>query len=285
MRTDADTAARKADRMMSSPLRWFDSHCHIHDPRIDRAEAVSAAAAAAVLRLVTVGCDEPTTRAAIETALAYDNVWATVGLHPHEATIGLDWIGDLLTDAEANKVVGVGECGLDYFYEHSPRAAQITMFAKQIQLAHEHDLPLVIHTRDAWDDTFAVLRAEGTPTTTIFHCFSGGADEAAACLALHDGVYLSFSGIITFKTAQNLRTAAALTPRDRTLIETDTPYLAPIPYRGKPNRPAFVPYVGAAVAEAQQVSVEELAGSTWTNTHRAFRIPEPWDEPAPETAA
>ncbi len=260
---------------MSGPVRWFDSHCHIHDPRIDRTEAVSAAAAAGVLRMITVGCDEPTTRAAIETAVAFDNVWATVGLHPHEATFGLDWIGDLLDNAPANRVVGVGECGLDYYYEHSPRAAQIDMFAKQIQLAHSHDLPLVIHTRDAWDDTFEVLANEGTPATTIFHCFSGGADEAKACLALHDGVYLSYSGIITFKTAQNLRDAAAVTPRERTLVETDTPYLAPIPYRGKPNRPAFVPYVGAAVAEAQQVSVEELAASSWANTHRAFRISEP----------
>ena len=261
----------------TSPLRWFDSHCHIHDPKIDRAEAVASARTAGVLRMITVGCDEPTTKAAIDTAAAFDNVWATVGLHPHEAKTGLGWIGDLLTNAPANRVVGVGECGLDYYYEHSPRAAQIDMFAEQIHLAHSFNLPLVIHTRDAWDDTFMVLEKEGTPATTIFHCFSGGADEAAACVALHDGVYLSYSGIITFKTAQNLRDAAAVTPQDRTLVETDTPYLAPIPYRGKPNRPAFVPYVGAAVAEAQQLTVEQLAASSWTNTHRAFRIPEPSD--------
>ena len=228
--------------------------------------------------MVTVGCDEPTTRAAMDTAAAFDNVWATVGLHPHEATTGLDWIEDLLSDAAVTRVVGVGECGLDYYYEHSPRTIQIDMFAKQIHLAHTYQLPLVIHTRDAWDDTFAVLNREGTPATTIFHCFSGGADEATACLALREGVYLSYSGIITFKTAQNLRDAAAVTPRDRTLVETDTPYLAPIPYRGKPNRPAFVPYVGAAVAEAQQVSVEELAAASWINTHRAFGIPEPLGE-------
>jgi TatD DNase family protein len=256
-------------------MRWFDSHCHIHDPRIDQAEAVEAARVAGVHRMVTVGCNEATTRAAIESARVHTNVWATVGLHPHDATDGLAWASDLLDRSAESRVVGVGECGLDYFYEHSPRDTQKRMFAEQIQLAHRYDLPLVIHTRDAWDDTFAVLHAEGTPTTTIFHCFTGGADEAAACLALHNGVYLSYSGIITFKTAENLRAAAAVTPLDRTLVETDTPYLAPIPYRGKPNRPAFVPYVGAAVAEAQNVGVEELAAATWMNTHRAFRVAEP----------
>ena len=263
--------------MTGSTMRWFDSHCHIHDPRINRAEAVEAARVAGVFRMVTVGCDEPTTLAAIDASNTHANVWATVGLHPHEATEGLDWASALLGRAAELKVVGVGECGLDYYYEHSPREAQKRMFAYQIQLAHHYQLPLVIHTRDAWDDTFEVLHAEGTPETTIFHCFSGGADEATTCLSIHDGVYLSYSGIITFKTAENLRQAAAVTPHERTLVETDTPYLAPIPYRGKPNRPAYVPYVGAAVAEAQKLSVEELAAITWTNTHRAFRIDEPAD--------
>ncbi len=256
-------------------MRWFDSHCHIHDPRIDQNEAVEAASAVGVLRMVTVGCDEATTRAALKTACAHTNVWATVGLHPHDATDGLDWITELLVDPVANRVVGIGECGLDYFYEHSPREIQKRMFAEQIQLAHAHDLPLVIHTRDAWDDTFDVLNKEGTPSSTIFHCFSGGADEAIACLSLNDGVYLSYSGIITFKTAENLRAAAAITPSDRTLVETDTPYLAPIPYRGRPNRPAYVPFVGAAVAAAQGVNAEAFAATTWANTHRAFRIDEP----------
>jgi len=260
-------------------MRWFDSHCHIHDPRIDQAEAVEAAHAAGVQRMVTVGCDEPTTLAAIETARVHTNVWATVGLHPHEAIEGIGWAVDLLRNAVSNRVVAVGECGLDYFYEHSPREVQKRMFAEQIQLAHGYDLPLVIHTRDAWDDTFEILQGEGTPSTTIFHCFSGGADEARACLALHPGVYLSYSGIITFKTADSLRAAAAVTPHERTLVETDTPYLAPVPYRGKPNRPAYVPYVGATVAEVQGVTVQAFAESTWRNTHRAFRIDEP-DTPA-----
>ena len=224
-------------------------------------------------RMITVGCDEATTRAAIAEAARFDDGWATAGLHPHDATDGLGWIEPLLDDAGAARIVGVGECGLDYFYEHSPRAAQAEAFAAQIRLAHHHDLPLVIHTRDAWDDTFAILRAEGTPGTTIFHCFSGGRAEAERCLQLRDGVYLSFSGIVTFKTADSLREAAVVTPVERLLVETDSPYLAPIPHRGRRNEPAYVTFVGAAVATAKGMPADELEARTWANTARAFRLP------------
>ena len=258
-------------------MRWTDSHCHLHDERVDLTDAIAAASDAGVTRLVTVGCDEATSRAAVRVAAAASqaghDVWATVGLHPHDATDGLEWMDAFLGDVVGDRVVAIGECGLDYFYEHSSRDVQREMFAAQIRVAHRVDLPLVIHTRDAWDDTFAVLEAEGTPRRTVFHCFSGGPAEAARCLALHDGVYLSYSGIITFKTAQDLRDAAAITPSSRLMIETDTPYLAPVPHRGKRNQPAFVPLVGAAVAAVRGVDIEEVAASTWNATAEAFRLP------------
>jgi TatD DNase family protein len=142
--------------------------------------------------------------------------------------------------------------------------------AAQIALAHEHDLALVIHTREAWDDTFAVLDTEGVPARTVFHCFTGGAGEAQACL--DRGGHLSFSGIVTFRSAGDVREAAALCPLDRVLVETDSPYLAPVPHRGRPNRPALVPVVGAALADAMGTTVEAVAEATWTNAERVYRL-------------
>ncbi len=260
-------------------MRWADSHCHIHDPRLDVATVLAAASAVDVGLMVTVGCDEETTLRAIDVATAASNVtetapvvWATAGLHPHDATDGLDWMTTLLDRAAELHIVGLGECGLDYYYEHSPRDVQQRIFAEQIRLAHSYDLPLVIHTRDAWDDTFEILHAEGTPSTTIFHCFSGGPVEADRCLGLHDGVYLSYSGIVTFKTAEALRDAARITPIERLLIETDSPYLAPVPHRGKRNEPAYVTLVGAHIAEVKELSLEAFAEATWTATTNAFRL-------------
>ena len=245
----------------------IDSHCHVHDPRIPdgTAGAVAAARAAGVTAMVTVGCDRATSLAAIAAAAEHDGVHATVGLHPHDARNGVETIVDLL---DTPGIVAVGETGLDHYYDHSPRDAQREAFAAQIQLAHERDLPLVIHTRDAWDDTFDVLAAEGVPTRTIFHCFTGGPDEARR--ALDTGAYLSFSGIVTFPSATDLHEAARLCPLDRMLVETDSPYLAPVPHRGRPNRPALVPLVGAAVAGAMDRPVDEVAAATWRNAEHVY---------------
>jgi len=194
-----------------------------------------------------------------------------VGMHPHEARHGLDGLAGLLDDpANAGLVVAVGECGLDYYYEHSPRDAQRAMFAAQIGMAHERGLPLVIHTRDAWEDTFEVLDAEGVPERTVLHCFTGGPDEARSCL--DRGAHLSFSGIVTFKAAADVRAAAALCPLDRVLVETDSPYLAPVPHRGRPNNPAFVPLVGAAVADAMGVTVDAVARASWDNATTVYGL-------------
>ena len=247
---------------------WVDSHCHLQYEGITE-DALAAAAAAGVGRIICVGTDAPQSERAVEVARAHPGtVWATVGLHPHDAKQGVDGIVGLL---DAPEVVGVGECGLDYYYDHSPRDVQRQAFVAQIALAHERGLALVIHTRDAWDDTFAVLRSEGVPERTVVHCFTGGPDEAR--LALDLGAHLSFSGIVTFKNAADVRAAAVLAPLDRMLVETDAPYLAPVPHRGKPNQPAFVTLVGAALAALRGVPVEDVEQATWANTAAVFGLP------------
>ena len=255
---------------MDDAPAWTDDHCHLHfrDAAPDSvAEAVASANEAGVARMITVGCDVADSRAAIAVASAHPGVSATAGVHPLEAEHGYDGLADLLDDPS---VVAVGECGLDYYYEHSPRDAQREVFAAQIAMAHDRDLALVVHTRDAWADTFDVLVAEGVPERTVVHCFSGGPDEARRSLDL--GAMLSFSGIVTFKTAEPVREAAALCPLDRVLVETDAPYLAPVPHRGKRNRPALVPLVGQAVAAAQNRTAAELAAATWANAARTYRL-------------
>jgi TatD DNase family protein len=233
-------------------VSWTDNHCHLDDERIAHgaAAAVASARAAGVDRMITIGTDAMRSRMAIDIAAAHDGVWATVGLHPHDAKNGVDTIVALFDEP---KVVAVGECGLDYHYDNSPRTQQREAFAAQIRIAHERALPLVIHTREAWDETFDILTSEGVPERTVFHCFSGGADEAARCLDI--GGFLSFSGIVTFPKAADVRMAAERCPLDRLLVETDAPYLTPVPHRGKPNEPAYVPLVGAAVAQVKGVDV------------------------------
>lgn len=255
---------------------WTDTHCHLDEDRYNgegnknlggTVGVLENARAAKVSRFITVGCDADSSRAAIECANQFDDVWASVGLHPHEATHGVDTIVDLISSP---RVIAIGEAGLDYYYEHSAREEQKIAFAAQIQLAHQHHLPLIIHTRDAWDDTFDVLRAEGVPPQTIFHCFTGGPDEARRCLDI--GAFLSFSGIVTFKTAQDVAEAATLCPLDRILVETDSPYLAPVPLRGRTNQPANVAIVGTHVADLKHIHPAEMARVTTHNACIAFPL-------------
>jgi TatD DNase family protein len=252
---------------------WGDSHCHLPYAGLEDVDAhLAAAREAGVGRFISVGTDAVQSAAAIGVAAQHDDVWATVGLHPHDASEGVDSIVGLLGEP---RVVGVGECGLDYHYDHSPRDVQRAAFAAQVGLAHERGLALVIHTREAWDDTWAVLAAEGVPERTVFHCFTGGADEARRCLDL--GATLSFSGIVSFKTAGDVREAAALCPLDRLLVETDAPYLAPVPHRGKTNTPAFVPLVGAVVAEVKGVDPRVVEAATWANLCSVFGLADETD--------
>ena len=250
---------------------WTDSHCHVHESA-DAPTELAQALSAGVGRVVCIGTGADESRRAIELAARSSSggpaVFATVGLHPHEASRGVETVAPLLDGNPV--VVGVGECGLDYHYDHSPRSVQREVFAEQIALAHEHRLPLVVHTREAWDDTFAVLDAAGVPERVVFHCFTGGPSEAERCLEI--GAYLSFSGIVTFKNAGDVRAAAALCPLDRVLVETDSPYLTPLPHRGRPNSPRYVPLVGAAVAAEKGLAVEEVEAATTANAAAVFRF-------------
>lgn len=252
---------------MNERITWVDTHCHVYDTKIEGGTdtALDNARNAGVVKMIVIGTDATTSQQAISLAAKNDDVWATVGLHPHDAKNGLD---DLLGFFNENRVVAVGECGLDYFYEYSERQVQREMFGRQISIANELQLPLVIHTRDAWVETFEILDRVGIPKRTIFHCFTGGTAEAAECLAL--GAFLSFSGIVTFKGADNVREAANMCPIDRLLIETDAPYLAPIPFRGKSNHPALVSYVGKFIADLRGESVAHIAQQTSTNACLAF---------------
>ncbi len=274
-------------------LHWTDAHCHLEyksgndesskelaaDAEAIAQDAfvleVERSASAGVLRLIDVGTDEQRSRLACHHSSRNANVWATVGLHPHDAVQGWDWVRPLAEQADSAgaRVVGIGECGLDYHYDHSPRELQRESFAAQIRIAHQTGLALVIHTREAWADTWSILRDEGVPTQTVFHCFTGGPSEAEECLALSPGVMLSFSGIVSYKSAPEVREAALLCPMDRFTVETDSPYLAPVPHRGKKNTPAYVSLVGAAVAQAKNVDVAEVAQASWNNAARLFGLP------------
>jgi TatD DNase family protein len=258
---------------------WTDAHCHLQERyltgdegvRADVVDTLARASAAGVDRVVVIGTDATTSAEAL--ALASDavgpvQVRATVGLHPHDATQGVDAVSALAREG-SDVLVGIGECGLDYFYEHSPRDVQRRVFAQQIGLAHELDLALVIHARDAWDDLFEVLAMEGVPARTVIHCFTGGPREAEACLAM--GCDLSISGVVTFKNSALLREAVALTPLSRLHVETDSPFLAPSPHRGKKNEPAHVSIVGEYLASMLSMPTDVLRDATASNSSRLFR--------------
>jgi TatD DNase family protein len=246
---------------------WVDAHCHLQLAGGD--EHVARANAAGVDWMVCVGTDLKTSQEALDIAARFDNVYAVAGLHPHEASNLAAELEMLEALTVSDGCVGVGEAGFDFYYEHSPRDEQETAFRWQIRLASRLGKPLVIHARDAWDDTFRVLDDEGVPERTIFHCFTGGPDEARK--ALDRDCYLSFSGIVSFKSADDVRAAAARCPADRLLVETDSPYLAPVPYRGKENEPAYIGAVGEALAaavgrESATVAAETAAAATaWLN--------------------
>lgn len=245
---------------------WFDHHCHLTHDRIGP-DVVADAFDAGILGMITVGCDVQDSRDQIEIARPLTNVWATAGVHPHEASNGIAGLEELLSEPE---VVAVGECGLDYHYDNSPREIQRECFAAQIRLAHAHEMALVIHSRSAWDDTFEILRSEGMPERTVFHCFSGGAAEAE--LALELGAKLSFSGIITFRSATDLQEAAKLCPLNELLVETDSPYLAPVPFRGKANSPANVAHVGTEIARLKEIEPQAVALATSANVCDLYQI-------------
>ncbi len=251
-----------------------DSHCHLDFPDFadELDSVVERARAAGVGRMVTICTYLTRFDRILAVAERYDDILCTVGVHPHQAAEEFDvtTVDALVERARHPKVIGLGETGLDYFYDKSPREQQQECFRRHIRASLDTGLPLIIHTRDADDDTMRIVKEEtgGQRVKGLLHCFSSG--RALAEEALEYGFTLSLSGIVTFKKSEDLRAIVADVPLDRILVETDAPYLAPIPFRGKRNEPAFVAHTAACVAAIKGVSAEELARITTANFFRLF---------------
>jgi len=262
-------------------VRLVDSHCHLDDEQFaqDRDETIERARAAGIERMMAIGTGNgpPDLEAGIRLADRYPFVFATAGVHPHDAAKATPETLDRLAElAKHPKVLAIGEIGLDYHYDFSPRPVQRSVFTQQLSVAARAQKPIVIHTREAWDDTLAAVREHGLPFGGIMHCFTGGPKEAEQALAL--GFHLSFGGIVTFPKANGVRQAAASTPEDRLLVETDAPYLAPVPHRGKRNEPAFLVETVRRLAEVRGVTADNIALLTSRNFDR---LCQPGANPAP----
>jgi len=257
-----------------------DSHAHIDFPQFadDREAMLQRARDAGVGTLLAIGTGPGPEKldAAIPFAEQHDWIYTSVGIHPHEAKeVSPQHLDELARLAQHPKVIAWGEIGLDYFYDHSPRDVQATVFRSQMELAHAAKLPIIIHCRDAWDDCLALIEQHWRPTglAGILHCFTGGFDHAKRGLDM--GFLISFAGNATYPKTQNIRDVAKEIPLDRILIETDSPFLAPQPYRGKRNEPAYVAEVAKTLATVRNLAPEEIAAATAANFRRLFRIARP----------
>jgi TatD DNase family protein len=254
-----------------------DSHCHLDHEQFDgdREAVIERALAAGVECMVAIGTGDgpPDLETGIRLADRYAAIYATVGVHPHDASKAsaktFQRLAELLRHS---KVVALGEIGLDYHYDFSPRETQRDVFVEQMRVASDAGKPIVIHTREAWEDTLALIQKHWTPTGLpgIMHCFSGGPAEAARCVEL--GFYLSFGGIVTFPKALELQEAARSAPADRILVETDAPYLAPVPRRGKRNEPAFVVETARKLADLRGDTLESIGAVTNANLRRVLSL-------------
>ena len=251
----------------------IDSHCHLDFPDFkgEREDVIARAREAGIKGMLTI-CTKLTDAAAIRAiAAGHEGIWCSQGVHPHEAEHFADVSADdLIALARHDEVVGIGETGLDFYYEHSPRDTQETVFRAHIAAARATGLPLIVHTRDADAETVRILDEEQEigPFSGVIHCFSAGA-EVAHCALAH-GMYVSFSGILTFKNAEAVRDVAREVPLERLLVETDAPYLAPVPMRGKRNEPAFTAHTAAYLAELKGIALEDLAQITSDNFFALF---------------
>ena len=255
------------------PAMLVDSHCHLNYPKLveRQAEVLASARAAGVTTMLNISTRESEWGEIIATAEREPDVWATVGIHPHEADQHPDVDTEKLVAAAAHpRVIGIGETGLDYYYDHSDRARQQTSFRAHIAASRETGLPLIIHTRDAEDDTYAILADEMGKGRfpALIHCFT--ASQAFGDKVLELGLSISISGIVTFKNAKDLQATAAKVPSDRLLVETDSPFLAPVPHRGKPCEPAFVADTARFLADLRGESIAELMDSTTANFFNLF---------------
>lgn len=261
-------------------IELFDSHCHVDEERFDgdREEVLRRMAENGVTRFAVIGSDMATSRHAADFAAAHDGCWAAVGIHPHEAKGFREEDLQTLADwTREEKVKAIGEIGLDYYYDLSPRETQMTVCQQQMELAWQLSLPVAWHIRDAHQDALTLMKQHRAHLTGgIIHCFSGSWEMAKEYLKL--GYYISFSGPVTFRKAPKLQEAAVNVPLDRLLIETDSPYLAPEPVRGRRNEPANVRYVAQKIAELRGLSLEELAQATTRNALAVYGIDAPGGE-------
>jgi len=255
----------------------IDTHAHVHDRGYDddRDAVLSRAREAGVERIVTVGCDLDDSRRALETAVTYD-LLATIGIHPHEASGAPGDIAaafDVLRAQAPERVVGIGETGLDYYYDHSPHDAQARVLRAQLDYARERALPVVFHVRDAYDDFVTILRERWDPAAQrgVIHCFTGDAAQAHTFVT-EFGLRLGIGGVVTFKTAESLREAVRAVGLDALVLETDCPYLAPIPHRGQRNEPAYVADTAAVVARVLDRSLAEVSAVTTRNANALFGL-------------
>jgi len=253
-----------------------DSHAHIQGPEFaaDVAQVIEQARAVGVERIIVVGGagDLSSNDAALELAKSFSGLYATVGMHPHDAKEVSDKDLERLDElARSPQVVAIGETGLDFYYNHSPRQIQIKLFCRFIHMARETGLPLVVHNREAQREVVELLRREGKGDLRgVVHCFTGNYEAAREILDI--GFYLSFTGIITFKNADSLRDVVRKLPLNRVLVETDSPYLAPVPHRGKRNEPAHVRFVAQTIAAVRGIRLEEVAEATSNNARNLFGI-------------
>lgn len=255
-------------------MMLFDTHAHLNAEQFDTdlEEVITRAKAEEVERIVVVGFDKPTITRAMELIEEYDFIYAAIGWHPVDAIDmteeDLSWIKEL---SSHEKVVAIGEMGLDYHWDKSPKDVQKEVFRKQIALAKEVNLPIIIHNRDATEDVVTILKEEGAEEVGgIMHCFTGSAEVARQCMDMN--FYISFGGPVTFKNAKKPKEVAKEIPNDRLLIETDCPFLTPHPFRGKRNEPSYVKYVAEQLAELKGLTYEEIASITTENAKRLFRM-------------
>lgn len=252
----------------------FDSHTHLNAEQFndDIPETIARARELGVTKMAVVGFDTPTIEKSLILNETYEDIYSIIGWHPTEAG---SYTKEIETDLEVKltrpKVVALGEIGLDYYWMEDPKDVQDRVFRRQIAIAKEHQLPISIHMRDAIEDTYRVLKEEDVRDIGgIMHSFSGDPEWAARFLDL--GMHISFSGVVTFKKALDVQAAAQQVPLDRLLVETDAPYLAPVPYRGKRNEPGYTRYVVEKIAELRELPLETVAQQTWDNAHRLFKL-------------
>ena len=250
----------------------IDTHAHLNDFKFDNDldAVISRASAVGVDKIIVCGYDMASSRSAVKMALQYDSVFASVGIHPHDAKHFTDKALCEITElSECNKVIAIGEIGLDFHYDFSPREEQFAAFEAQIKLAGELNMPIIVHSRESNPEALEVLRQNKTNIVgCVFHCFSG--DEDFACEVLDMGCYIGIDGPITYKASEKLRRVVEICPMDRLLIETDCPYLTPVPFRGKRNEPSYVRYVAEEVARIKNISVEDIDEITTTNARKLF---------------